>query len=222
MINFAVIGTNFITDRFLEAGSSVPEFHLKAVYSRSMEKAEGYARRHGAERTFDSLDELAACADVDAVYVASPNCCHAPQSIQMMRAGKHVLVEKPAASNPDEFCRMKETAMENSVILLEAMRSVFSPGFSVLRENLHELGVIRRVSFQFCQYSSRYDKFKNGIIENAFKPEMSNNMVYETEEFIRLIHAGAVEHRWLKSTETEMKIMDEVRAQQGIRFPADR
>ena len=47
-------------------------------------------------------------------------------------------------------------------------------------------------------------------------------MVYETEEFIRLIHAGAVEHRWLKSTETEMKIMDEVRAQQGIRFPADR
>ena len=142
MINFAVIGTNFITDRFLEAASSVPEFHLKAVYSRSMEKAEGYARRHGAERTFDSLDELAACADVDADYVASPNCCHAPQSIQMMRAGKHVLVEKPAASNPDEFCRMKETAMENSVILLEAMRSVFSPGFSVLRENLHELGVM--------------------------------------------------------------------------------
>ena len=48
MINFAVIGTNFITDRFLEAASSVPEFHLKAVNSRSMEKAEGYARRHGA------------------------------------------------------------------------------------------------------------------------------------------------------------------------------
>ena len=49
-----------------------------------------------------------------------------------------------------------------------------------------------------------------------------NNMVYETEEFIRLIHAGAVEHRWLKNSETEMKIMDEVRAQQGIWFPADR
>ena len=325
MINFAVIGTNFITDRFLEAASSVPEFHLKAVYSRSMEKAEDYARRHGAELTFDSLDELAACPDVDAVYVASPNCCHAPQSIQMMRAGKHVLVEKPAASNLDEFCRMKETAMENGVILLEAMRSVFSPGFSAIRENLHELGVIRRVSFQFCQYSRRYDKFKNGIIENAFKPELSNsalmdigvycvhpladlfgmperiqssslklsngfegagtilveydgmqgelvyskitdsrvpsqiqgengvmlidriqepqevticfrdgrekkldipkssnNMVYETEEFIRLIHAGAVEHRWLKNSETEMRIMDEARAQQGIRFPADR
>ena len=99
MINFAVIGTNFITDRFLEAASSVPEFCLKAVYSRTMERAQDYARRHGAERTFDSLDDLAACPDVDAVYVASPNCCHAAQSIQMMRAGKHVLVEKPVASN---------------------------------------------------------------------------------------------------------------------------
>ena len=324
MINFAVIGTNFITDRFLEAASTVPEFCLKAVYSRTMERARDYAGRHGAELTFDSLDDLAACPEVDAVYVASPNCCHAAQSIQMMKAGKHVLVEKPAASNLREFRRMKETALENGVILLEAMRSVFSPGFEAVRVNLGELGMIRRVSFQFCQYSSRYDKFKNGIIENAFRPELSNsalmdigvycvhplvdlfgmperiqssslklsngfegagtilveydgmqgeliyskitdsrvpsqiqgengvmlidkihepqevtiffrdgrekkldipqisnNMVYETEEFIRLIHAGTAEHKRLENSETEMKIMDEVRGQQGIRFPAD-
>lgn len=325
MINFAVIGTNFITDRFLEAASSVPEFCLKAVYSRTMERAQDYARRHGAELTFDSLDDLAACPDVDAVYVVSPNCCHAAQSIQMMKAGKHVLVEKPVASNLREFRQMKETALEKGVILLEAMRSVFSPGFEAVRENLRELGTIRRVSFQFCQYSRRYDKFKNGIIENAFRPEMSNgalmdigvycvhpladlfgmperikssslklsngfegagtilveyegmqgeliyskitdsrvpsqiqgengvmlidrihepqevticfrdgrekkpdipkisnNMVYETEEFIRLIHAGTADHKWLENSETEMRIMAEVRGQQGIRFPADK
>ena len=179
MINFAVIGTNFITDRFLEAASSVPEFCLKAVYSRTMERAQDYARRHGAGRTFDSLDDLAACPDVDAVYVASPNCCHAAQSIQMMKAGKHVLVEKPVASNLREFRQMKETALEKGVILLEAMRSVFSPGFEAVRENLRELGTIRRVSFQFCQYSRRYDKFKNGIIENAFRPEMSNGALMD-------------------------------------------
>ena len=132
MINFAVIGTNFITDRFLEAASSVPEFCLKVVYSRRMERAQDYARRHGAELTFDSLDDLAACPDVDAVYVASPNCCHAAQSIQMMKAGKHVLVEKPVASNLREFRQMKETALEKGVILLEAMRSVFSPAYSFL------------------------------------------------------------------------------------------
>ena len=325
MIHFAVIGTNFITDRFIRAGREHPEFCQKAVYSRTRDRAEEYAAMHGAELVFDSLEELAASPEVDAVYVASPNSCHAPQSIAMMKAGKHVLCEKPMASNRAEFDRMRAAALENRVVLLEAMRSVFSPGFAVIRENLPELGRIRRVSFQYCQYSRRYDKFKQGIIENAFRPELSNgalmdigvycvhplaalfgmperilsssiklsngveaagtvlveyggmqgelvyskiadsripsqiqgengtmvidkiqdpqevkiwlrngeektpeipktenNMIYETAEFIRLIRAGAVEHDWIRATETELRIMDEARRQQGIRFPADR
>ena len=46
-------------------------------------------------------------------------------------------------------------------------------------ENLQKLGKIRRVTFQMCQYSSRYDKFKNGIIENAFRPELSNGSLMD-------------------------------------------
>lgn len=174
MINFAVIGTNRITDRFLEAGNRMPGFCLKAVYSRSKDRAEEYARKHGAKLPFDSLDALAACGEVDAVYVASPNSLHASQSIRMMEAGKHVLCEKTIASNSKEFARMRESAQKHRVVLLEAMRSVFSPGFAAIRDNIEKLGTIRRASFQYCQYSRRYDNFKNGIIENAFRPELSN------------------------------------------------
>lgn len=174
MVNFAIIGTNFITDRFMDAGNQCEGFHVQAVYSRTMERAREYAKKYGIEDCYDSLEELAAAKNIDAVYVASPNALHAAQSILMMNGGKHVLCEKTIASNQKELKQMLEASKKNGVVLLEAMRSVFDPGFAAIKENLPKIGTIRRVTFQYCQYSSRYDKYKNGIIENAFKPELSN------------------------------------------------
>ena len=82
MVRFAVIGTNFITDNFMNAGSQCEGFKVQAVYSRSMEKAKEYAEKYGIEDCYDSLDALAAAKDIDAVYVASPNALHAGQSIR--------------------------------------------------------------------------------------------------------------------------------------------
>ena len=91
-----------------------------------------------------------------------------------MKGKKHVLCEKTIASNQKELKEMIQASEENGVVLLEAMRSVFDPGFKVIQDNLYKLGPIRRVTFQYCQYSSRYDNFKKGIIENAFNPIFSN------------------------------------------------
>lgn len=179
MVRFALIGTNFITDNLMDAGSQCEGFKVQAVYSRSMEKAKEYAGKYGIEDCYDSLEALAAAKNIDAVYVASPNALHARQSIQMMKAGKHVLCEKTIASNSGELEQMLKVSEENQVMVLEAMRSVFDPGFAAIRENLSKLGKIRRASFQYCQYSSRYDNFKKGIIENAFKPELSNGALMD-------------------------------------------
>ena len=116
---------------------------------------------------------------MEAVYVASPNALHAEQSIKMLNAGKHVLCEKSIASNERELRAMLEAAKRNHVIIMEAMRSVFDPGFAAIQENLPKLGKIRRATIQYCQYSGRYDKFKNGIIENAFNPELSNGSLMD-------------------------------------------
>lgn len=179
MIRFGIIGTGKITDKFLKAASLSEKFRLTAVYSRTEQKAREYAEEYHAKLWFDSLEEMAACEEVDAVYVASPNCCHAEQTILLLKAGKHVLCEKPIASNYKEFVEMRKAAEENQVVLMEAMRSVHAPGFAVVRENLSKLGKIRQVSFQFCQYSSRYDNFKKGIVENAFRPELSNGALMD-------------------------------------------
>ena len=94
MIRFAVIGTNTITDKFLQAASALPDFKLCAVYSRTLARAQEYAQKNNVSLVFDSLEALANSDQIDAVYIASPNFCHAAQSILMMQHHKHVLCEK--------------------------------------------------------------------------------------------------------------------------------
>lgn len=179
LVRFAVIGMNKITDNFIAAAKLCNEFELVAVYSRSKEKAVQYASKYKIALVYDDLKELAASKEVDAVYVASPNSLHATQSIMMLKGKKHVLCEKTIASNRKELEEMLKAANDNGVILLEAMRSVFDPGFKAIAANMSKLGMIRRVTFQYCQYSSRYDNFKKGIVENAFNPVFSNGALMD-------------------------------------------
>lgn len=174
MIRFGIIGTNFVTDSFVEALSQCDNGTIQAVYSRTIEKANEYADKCGAPDRYDSLEALANADNIDAVYVASPNALHCPQAVFLIEHGKHVLVEKAVASNSRELEEMLAASKKHGVVLLEAMRPVFDPGFQTIVDNLPKLGKIRRATFQYCQYSRRYDNFKKGIIENAFKPELSN------------------------------------------------
>ena len=178
-MNFAIIGTNFISDWFMSAGSHCEGFHVQAVYSRTMEKGKAFAAKYGIPDTYDDLDALAAADNVDAVYIASPTYCHCEHSLRMMNGGKHVLCEKPIASNVDELYRMLETAEKNHVVIMEAMKSAFDPVFALAKELMPRIGKVRRATLTYCQYSSRYDKFKNGIIENAFRPELSNGSIMD-------------------------------------------
>lgn len=179
MLRVVVIGTSAITECFLVALQKVAGAELFGVYSRTLAKAEAFGKKFGARRFYDTLEEIAADSKVDAVYIASPNACHCEQAISMLAAGKHVLCEKPIASNSKEFYRMAETARENHVVLLEAMRSIFAPGFLKIKALLPALGTIRQITFLYCQYSSRYDNFKKGIVENAFRPELSNGALMD-------------------------------------------
>lgn len=79
LIRLGVIGTNWITERFLEAAKLVEEFSLTAVYSRTEEKAKEFAGKYGVSTIFTNLEEMAASDEIDAVYIASPNSHHSRQ-----------------------------------------------------------------------------------------------------------------------------------------------
>ena len=150
--------------RIYQGARETQAFALAAVYSRTSERAEAFASKHGIPLTFTDIGEMAASSEVDAVYIASPTSLHAEQAIICMNAGKHVLCEKPAASNSRELEAMIKTARERGVVFMEAMKSSFMPGFEAIRELLPSLGPIRRYTASYCQYSSRYDKYKAGEV----------------------------------------------------------
>lgn len=178
-VRFGVVGTNNITDWVIAGGKQDERFELTAVCSRTRDRAEEFAAKHDIPHKFTSLEEMAASDVTDAIYIATPNCCHAEQAILCMDHGKHVLCEKPFASNANEVRQMIEAARRNDVTLMEAMISTLNPNFAIARDQLKKLGKIRRYFASYCQYSSRYDKFKDGIILNAFRPELSNGAVMD-------------------------------------------
>ncbi|EHL79003.1 Gfo/Idh/MocA family protein [Bacillus smithii] len=179
MIKFAIIGTNWITEEFIKAAKEVPDFSLKAVYSRTEEKAKEFAAKVGAELTFTNLEEMAKSDEIDAVYIASPNSFHAEQAILLMNHGKHVICEKPMASNTKEVQAMIEAAQQNNVVLMEAMKTTLLPNFQAIRKHIHKIGKIRRYFASYCQYSSRYDAYKQGTVLNAFNPQFSNGSLMD-------------------------------------------
>ncbi len=178
-VRFGIIGTNFIVDKVLEAAKLDHRFELTAIYSRTQERADEFAKKHNVPYTFTSLEDMVSSNLIDAVYIASPNSLHASQSILCMQHGKHVFCEKPFASNAHEVKAMIAAAEKYNVTLMEAMKPTMTPNFSVIKDNLKEIGTIRKYFSCYCQYSSRYDKLKEGVILNAFDPSLSNGAVMD-------------------------------------------
>lgn len=172
MLKFATIGTSWITTQFADAVARVPGAELAVVFSRDAGRAAAFATQLGAPSSTDDLPGLLASDDVDAVYVASPNSVHLDNALAAIRAGKHVLVEKPATATASGFAGLVSAAEASGVVLLEAMRTAYDPGAARVRELLGSLGPIRRVSLRYSQRSSRYDLVLAGERVNIFDPAL--------------------------------------------------
>lgn len=179
MIRFGIIGTNWITERFIQSAMETEQFALTALYSRTEEKGKAFAAKFNDPIVYTDLEQMVKSDQLDAVYIASPNSFHAEQAILCMNHGKHVLCEKPMASNVSEMQRMIEAARSNNVVLMEAMKSTLMPNLRVIKDNLYKIGRIRRYFASYCQYSSRYDAFMQGTVLNAFNPIYSNGSLMD-------------------------------------------
>lgn len=179
MVRLGFIGTSAIALQFADAAAATGLFEFEAVYSRKSETAEAFCANVPFKKIYTSLTDLAADTAVDAVYIASPNSLHYEQALLMLENKKHVLCEKPMTASCAQTQQLLDTAHRHGIILLEAMRPAFDPAYTALSGALPKLGAIRRVSFSFCQYSSRYDNFKKGIAANVFNPKMGGGSLLD-------------------------------------------
>ena len=179
MIRFAVIGTNWITRQFVDAAHETGKYKLTAVYSRSLEQAQTFANDYPVEHLFTSLDAMAQSEDIDAVYIASPNSLHFPQTKLFLQHKKHVICEKPLASNLHEVEQAIALARENQVVLFEAFKTASLPNFQILQQSLEKVGPVRKAFINYCQYSSRYQRYLDGENPNTFNPAFSNGSIMD-------------------------------------------
>jgi predicted dehydrogenase len=131
---------------------SVPEVQIVAIAARDPKRAEAFARKHHIRRVHPAYSDLLADPEIEAIYNPLPNSLHAEWTIRALQAGKHVLCEKPFASNAREAEEMAKTAHETGLVLSEAFAYRYHPLTTRVKEIIAsgELGTIRHIEAQFC------------------------------------------------------------------------
>jgi predicted dehydrogenase len=152
-IRIGILGAAAIVPMALtNPARAVPEVRITAIAARDPKRAERFARRHKIPRVCPTYDALLNDPDTDAIYNPLPNSLHAEWTIRALRAGKHVLCEKPLASNAREAEEMAEAADSTGLVLGEAFAYRYHPLAARVKQIISsgELGEIRRIEAQFC------------------------------------------------------------------------
>lgn len=168
MIKYATIGTSLITEQFVTGANDTGRLTLAAVYSRKQETGDAFAQKFGCDKVYTSLQALADDNEIDAVYVASPNVFHAEQSEMLLKAGKHIICEKPIATSASEYSCLKALADKKGLIYIEAIIPLYNPSRDRIKSAIGRIGNIAMAKIDYCQRSSRYDRFMSGERINIF------------------------------------------------------
>ncbi|WP_069657845.1 Gfo/Idh/MocA family protein [Arcticibacter eurypsychrophilus] len=153
-INWGIIGCGDVTERKSgPAFNKVPNSKLVAVMRRDAAKAEDYARRHGVPKWYTDASELINDPEVNAIYIATPPDSHEKYSLEAMKAGKPVYVEKPMTLSRDSAERMFKASEEQQVKLTVAHYRRGLPIFNKIKELIDSkaIGDIRYANLHMLQ-----------------------------------------------------------------------
>jgi len=146
VLRIGVLGTARISaTALLGPAASTPEVTVAAVAARDQYRAEAYAEQHGIPVAYGGYEALLADPDIDAVYNPLPNSLHGPWTLRAIAAGKHVLCEKPFASNAQEAAEVADAAAASGLVVMEAMHYRYHPLIRRLKELVGELGPVRHI-----------------------------------------------------------------------------
>ena len=146
-IRIGVLGAARIADLAIVRPARATGHRLVAVAARDRRRAEDFAQRYGVERALGTYADVLADTDVEAIYNPLVNALHGPWNLAAIRAGKHVLSEKPFASNADEARVVRDVAAAAPLTVMEGFHYLYHPVTRRLHELLDsgELGELRAV-----------------------------------------------------------------------------
>ncbi len=188
-MNFAILAPGSIAEKMAYAVSKIPDIKAYAVASRSLERAERFAKEWNYEKAYGSYEEMLADPEVELVYVASPHSHHYEHAKMCIEAGKHVLVEKAFTVNAKQAEELIRLANQKNVLLAEAIWTRYMPARKIIDDLLQE-GIIGQV--QSLTANLGYDiRHKERLI----KPELAGGALldvglYPIQFALMTVHEG--------------------------------
>ncbi|MBT3321715.1 MAG: Gfo/Idh/MocA family oxidoreductase [Anaerolineae bacterium] len=150
-IKWGVISPGKIAHVFAKGVRVIPDAEIIAVASSNKERAKVFASEYKVSEAYDSYEALVANPDVEAVYISSLHHQHFEHSMLALKAGKHVLCEKPMTVNALEAKKLIDTAREKKLFLMEALWTRFLPIYDIVRQWLDDrrIGEIKLLTSTF-------------------------------------------------------------------------
>ena len=177
MLKLGIIGTGAISHHFVDAAHTSGEYQLVAVYSRKIETAEKFASHYQNVTLFDQLEDFFKYS-FDIVYIASPNSLHFSQAKIALVAGKHVILEKPAVTQPKEWKDLLQTAQKNQRFIFEAARNYHEDAFATIKNFLADKHVLG-ADFNYAKYSSKMPNLLAGDTPNVFSDRFAGGALMD-------------------------------------------
>lgn len=173
-LNWAILGPGLIATEFAQALLNV-HGEIYAVGSRTLEKAEAFAKKYQAQKAYGSYDELLADSNVDVVYISTPHCNHYEYIMKSLHQNKHVLCEKAITVSSSELKEITELAATKNLVVSEAMTIYHMPLYEKLKQVVQtgKLGTLKmvNVSFGSCK---EYD-----VTNRFFSPDLAGGALLD-------------------------------------------
>ncbi|WP_299434466.1 Gfo/Idh/MocA family oxidoreductase [uncultured Aquimarina sp.] len=151
-VKWGIIGLGNIAHQFAQDLTLVSDAEIVAVASRTIDKAQKFAKQYAVKKSYGSYTEVMKDPDIDIIYIATPHDSHASLTIKCLEQGKHVLCEKPVALNFNEALQMVETSRANNKFFMEAFWTRFNPSLQevLLKIKSGEVGEIKYINADFA------------------------------------------------------------------------
>lgn len=154
IVRVGIIGTGRIAPRFVSEAKYVSGIDVTRAYNPNKQSAQEFEKNSGIPVFQDNFDDF--LEEVDAVFIASPNETHWEYANAALRAGKHVLSEKPLAFSKEKSEELYRLAQDSNLILMEGIRAAYCPGFQQMMNIAQsgKIGEIRDVEACFTRLAN--------------------------------------------------------------------
>ena len=175
-IRWGIVGPGKIARKFVEDLQLVEDAEVTSVASRSLERAQEFAKEYDAINAFGSYDELFESGTVDVVYIATPHNFHKDLSVKALENGIGVLCEKPMGVNRSEVVEQVNASKKHNAFLMEAMWSRFNPSIQKVKQLVDDgvVGDLKYIHADFAFYA--LDK---GLDSRLLNPNLASGSILD-------------------------------------------